>query len=56
MREAGWIRNADRPDEARRRLHEITPLGRALLSAELSRLERLLDQARPALAHGKATS
>jgi len=40
-------------NEARRRTYAITPKGRALLASELARLERLLEQARPALARGK---
>lgn len=51
MRELGWIEEAD-SDHARRRVHRIADRGRALLSAELARLERLLAQARPALAEG----
>lgn len=51
MRELGWIEEAD-SDHARRRVHRITERGRALVSAELARLERLLAQARPALAEG----
>ena len=38
--------------DRRRRAYEVTPSGRALLSAELARLERLLQHARPALANG----
>jgi len=38
--------------DSRRRTYEITPHGKALLGAELSRLERLLEHARPALANG----
>ncbi len=53
MRELGWIVEADGEDASRRRVHRITDRGRALLSAELGRLERLLDQARPALADGR---
>ena len=51
MRELGWIREAE-GDESRRRVHDITSRGTEILSAELGRLERLLDQARPALARG----
>jgi DNA-binding PadR family transcriptional regulator len=51
MRELGWIEEAAGADE-RRRVHRITDLGRALAAAELRRLERLLGQARPALADG----
>lgn len=45
-----WIRRAEGPADSRRRVYEIAPDGRAVLSAELQRLERLLDQARPAMA------
>lgn len=51
MRELGWIEEADGEDD-RRRVHRITELGRALAAAEVRRLERLLSQARPALADG----
>jgi DNA-binding PadR family transcriptional regulator len=51
MLELGWIRD-EAGDEARRRTHGITVLGREVLQAELDRLERLLSQARPALARG----
>jgi DNA-binding PadR family transcriptional regulator len=51
MRELGWIQE-DEGDESRRRIHGITPRGIEILTAELARLERLLDQARPALARG----
>ena len=51
MRTLEWIEEADDAEE-RRRTHRITPRGRAILSAELSRLERLLAQARPAVAGG----
>jgi DNA-binding PadR family transcriptional regulator len=48
----GWIAPAQGDDDSRRRTYEIAPRGRALLTAELRRLERLLDQARPAMAGG----
>jgi len=51
MRELGWIEEAE-SDRARRRVHRITDRGRTLVLAELSRLERLVTQARPALAEG----
>ncbi len=38
--------------DSRRRTYEVTPHGKALLGAELARLERLLEHARPALADG----
>lgn len=47
----GWIRRAEADGEdARRRTYEIAESGRAVLAAEVSRLESLLDQARPAVA------
>jgi DNA-binding PadR family transcriptional regulator len=63
MRGAGWIREAfersvgETPQtgpntDARRKTYEITRTGRSLLAAELARLERLLERARPALADG----
>ncbi len=52
MRDLGWIAVEDE-DGSRRRVHRITDRGRAIVSAELARLERLLDQARPALADGR---
>ncbi len=49
MRSLAWIEDLD--DEAgRRRTHRITREGRAVLKAELGRLERLLADARPAVA------
>ena len=51
MRELGWIEEADQGGD-RRRVHRITKTGRAIVAAELARLERLLAQARPALADG----
>lgn len=53
MRELGWIEEADGDDD-RRRVHRITERGKAIVSAELARLERLLSQARPALADGRS--
>jgi PadR family transcriptional regulator PadR len=53
MRELGWIVE-DEGDASRRRVHRITDRGRAVVGAELVRLERLLDQARPALADGSS--
>lgn len=49
MRRLGWIEEVD-DDGDRRRTHRITGEGRAILGAELARLERLLAQARPAVA------
>ena len=48
----GWIRDARAAGDGRRRTYEITPDGSAVLRAELGRLERLLEQARPAIAGG----
>ena len=52
MRSLNWIAES-KSDQDRRRVHEITAGGRRLLMAELGRLERLLGQARPALADGQ---
>ena len=52
MRTLSWIRESP-GDGSRRRVHEVTPRGREILSAELRRLDRLLEQARPALARGE---
>ena len=41
-----------RKTDTRRKTYEITKAGRSLLAAELARLERLLEHARPALANG----
>lgn len=51
MRDLGWVEEAESEDD-RRRVHRITPRGRALVTAELARIERLLVQVRPALAKG----
>jgi DNA-binding PadR family transcriptional regulator len=57
MRGLGWIQEAEPKavvaGDTRRRTYEVAPEGRTLLAAELARLERLLDQARPALARGR---
>jgi DNA-binding PadR family transcriptional regulator len=53
MRELGWIEEAAAEDD-RRRVHRITERGQAIVVAELARLERLLVQARPALAQGRS--
>ena len=47
-----WIRPLPGESGGRRRTYEITPEGRTVLRAELGRLERLLEQARPAVAGG----
>jgi DNA-binding PadR family transcriptional regulator len=56
MRRDRWIDEVDDPAEGdqdrRRRTFGVTALGRAVLRAEVARLERLLGQARPALAEG----
>jgi DNA-binding PadR family transcriptional regulator len=52
MRGLGWIEDVGGDDD-RRRTHRITRRGRSVLAAELSRLEHLLRQARPALASRK---
>lgn len=53
MRTLGWIEEADGEDD-RRRVYRITERGRAIVTAEVGRLERLLVQARPALARGRS--
>jgi DNA-binding PadR family transcriptional regulator len=52
MRALEWIREEEDGEE-RRRTHRIMPKGRAILAAELGRLERLLAQARPAMAKAR---
>ncbi len=47
MRGLDWIEEIDGAD--RRRTYRITGAGRAVLAAELRRLERILVQARPAV-------
>ncbi|HKJ02333.1 MAG TPA: helix-turn-helix transcriptional regulator [Longimicrobiales bacterium] len=49
MRALGWIEDAEDGEE-RRRTHRITVDGRAVLRAEVARLEELLAHARPAVA------
>jgi DNA-binding PadR family transcriptional regulator len=49
MRALKWIEEAVDGEE-RRRTHRITRTGRSVLTAEVRRLERLLAQARPAVA------
>ncbi len=51
MRDLGWLQDAGM-DGDRRRVHRITPDGRAVLGAELDRLQRLLGDLRPAGADG----
>ena len=48
----GWIQQTESSDDSRRRTYAIAPDGRSVLRAELSRLERLLDHARPAVVGG----
>ena len=50
MSALGWIRPLASRAESRRRTYAISAEGQAVLRAELARLERLLDQARPAVA------
>jgi DNA-binding PadR family transcriptional regulator len=52
MRQLDWIEEAVESQD-RRRVHAITSRGRALLQAEVERLERLLGQTRPALTEAK---
>lgn len=51
MRRDDWIAEVEEGDE-RRRTYAVTASGRAVLAAEVARLERLLRQVRPALAGG----
>jgi len=46
----GWIRQAPTTEGERRRTYELASDGHEVLSAELARLELLLQQARPAVA------
>jgi DNA-binding PadR family transcriptional regulator len=64
MRRLGWIEETaggvDAPDTGpdstpRRRTYALAPQGRALLSAELARLERLLMHVGPAVAGGEGS-
>ena len=48
----GWIRAVAAEGDGRRRTYEIAPDGQKVLRAELTRLEHLLEQARPAVAGG----
>ena len=50
MRRMRWIQEGEAGADARRRTYEITRGGKTLLSAELTRLEKLLRQVRPAMA------
>ena len=45
-----WIEQTQGDGDTRRRTYEIARDGRAVLAAELGRLERLLDHARPEVA------
>lgn len=49
MSESGWIRQVKEPQDSRRRTYAITPMGRSVLTAELSRLSLLLEQAGSAI-------
>lgn len=66
MRRLGWIRDASEgragdasetngKSDTRRKTYRITPMGRSLLAAELVRLERLLEHARPVLAEAEGS-
>ena len=50
MRRDGWLEEVAGDGDDRRRTFAVTSLGRAVLAGEVERLERLLRQARPALA------
>ena len=52
MNGLGWIQQTKSGEGSRRRTYAIAPDGQSVLRAELSRLERLLDQAKPAVATG----
>lgn len=54
MRRLGWVEEHDEDASDRRRTHRITEPGRAVLRAEIARLERLLRHVRPALGEGRA--
>lgn len=53
MKQLDWIRHTDASEESRRRTYEITRHGKAVLAAELARLDRVLEHARLALANGE---
>ncbi|MFC1660976.1 PadR family transcriptional regulator [Gemmatimonadota bacterium] len=53
MQTLSWIRHAAGAAEPRRRTYEITRNGKAVLAAELARLDRVLKHARLALADGE---
>ena len=50
MSRLGWIERTEAGGDARRRTYAIARDGRTVLTAELRRLEALLEQARPAVA------
>ena len=52
MRTAKWIKEVP-ASEGSRRTYGITPLGQNVLSAEVARLESLLNATRPVLANGQ---
>ncbi len=52
MRRDGWLEEVASSDDDRRRTFALTRAGRAILDAEVRRLERLLAHARPRLAEG----
>lgn len=45
MMKKGWIREimSQNPDDKRKRLYELTPIGRNVLEEEITRLKRLID-------------
>lgn len=59
MRRLEWIKESKGLEDGegfgggRRKVYEVTPQGRALLAAELARLERLLRHARPVVERGR---
>ncbi len=52
MRRDGWLEEVASAGDSRRRTFALTGAGRAVLNAEIGRLERLLAHARPRLAQG----
>lgn len=63
MRRSGWVEDApdakaggDGSGDGHRRAYRLTPRGRAVLLAEVERLDGLLSQVRPVLADGRGSS
>jgi DNA-binding PadR family transcriptional regulator len=54
LRSLGWIEETASADEERRKTYALTKDGRRVVSAEIGRLERLIERARPALSEGGA--